>query len=268
MNYRHIYMLIIEHAKSEEKLGLRKKGNGTYYEAHHILPKSLFPLWEKEKRNLVLLTAREHFFCHQLLSKIYPSFEMYCAIWYMMNDNKHIISSKEYERLKQNMCISFSKRFSGEGNPMFGRSAINEMTEERLLEYKQKMSKILSSVKRDENWRKHISLSLKCKPKSDSQREKMIETLSKFRQKAIENSAKANKGKHWFNNGKDNILAFECPDGFSKGKIQKELDEDTKAKVKLAQSNWGKGKHWFNNGKENFFGFECPDGYVAGKLHK
>lgn len=37
MNYRHVYMLIIEHAKSEQKLGLRKKGNGNYYEAHHIL---------------------------------------------------------------------------------------------------------------------------------------------------------------------------------------------------------------------------------------
>lgn len=44
MNYRHVYCVIISHAKSEEKLGLRKKGNGTYYEAHHILPRSLFPL--------------------------------------------------------------------------------------------------------------------------------------------------------------------------------------------------------------------------------
>lgn len=71
MNYRHIYMLIIERAKSEEKLGIRKRGNGEYYERHHILPKSMFPLWKTRKFNLVLLTAREHFFCHQLLTKIY-----------------------------------------------------------------------------------------------------------------------------------------------------------------------------------------------------
>ena len=70
MNYRHVYMLIIEHAKSEQKLGIRKRGNGVYYESHHVLPKSLFPLWKYRKRNMVLLTAREHFFCHQLLSKI------------------------------------------------------------------------------------------------------------------------------------------------------------------------------------------------------
>ena len=81
MNYRHIYMLIVERAKSEEKLGLRKKGNGEYYERHHILPKSLFPLWAKKKSNLVLLTARENFFCHQLLTKIYSSKEMYSALW-------------------------------------------------------------------------------------------------------------------------------------------------------------------------------------------
>ena len=104
MNYRHIYMLIIEHAKSEEKLGLRKKGNGNYYEKHHILPKSLFPLWSKKKSNLVLLTAREHFFCHQLLTKIYPSRAMSLALWYLMNDNQNnCCSSREYEYLKNKL---------------------------------------------------------------------------------------------------------------------------------------------------------------------
>ena len=60
MNYRHVYMYIIAHAKTEN----RKKGDGNYYEMHHILPKSMFPLWTKKKSNLVLLTAHEHFFCH------------------------------------------------------------------------------------------------------------------------------------------------------------------------------------------------------------
>lgn len=57
MNYRHIYCVIISHAKSEEKLGLRKKGNGEYYEPHHILPKSLFPLWKEKNSNIVLLKS-------------------------------------------------------------------------------------------------------------------------------------------------------------------------------------------------------------------
>lgn len=104
MNYRHIYMLIIEHARSEEKLGLRKKGNGVYYERHHILPKSLFPLWKNEKRNLVLLTAREHYFCHKLLTKIFPSSEMsYALLAFITRPNADYgITSKEYERIKSN----------------------------------------------------------------------------------------------------------------------------------------------------------------------
>lgn len=101
MNYRHVYCVIISHAKLEEKLGLRKKGNGTYYEAHHILPRSLFPLWENRKSNIVLLTAREHFFCHQLLSKIYPCREMILAIRFLALDCKHSPSSREYEELRK-----------------------------------------------------------------------------------------------------------------------------------------------------------------------
>ena len=99
MNYRHIYLRIISHAKQEEKLGLRKKGNGTYYERHHILPRSLFPLWVNRKSNLVLLTAREHLFCHQLLTKTYPGQPMDYALMMMVNRG-FVISSREYERLR------------------------------------------------------------------------------------------------------------------------------------------------------------------------
>lgn len=115
MNYRHIYMLIVEHAKSEQKLGIRKRGNGEYYEAHHILPKSLFPLWNNKKQNIVLLTAREHFFCHQLLTKIYPSRQMTYALYaFCVRPNAdYKISSKEYERIKHNRAIEMSKQMKG-----------------------------------------------------------------------------------------------------------------------------------------------------------
>lgn len=98
MNYKHIYMLIISRAKSEEKSGLRKKKNGEYYESHHILPKSLFPNWSKRDSNTVLLTAREHFFCHQLLTKIYPCREMYAAFHFLCGRHKDlkIKSSRNY----------------------------------------------------------------------------------------------------------------------------------------------------------------------------
>ncbi len=62
--YYNWYYKIIENANSEN----RKKFNGTYYESHHIIPKSF--AGSNKKENLVLLTSKEHFICHRLLTKI------------------------------------------------------------------------------------------------------------------------------------------------------------------------------------------------------
>lgn len=122
MNYRHIYMCIVMHAKSEMKLGLRPKNkfksekskfSNQYFEFHHILPKSLFPKWAKRNSNLVALTAREHFFCHQLLTKIWSSKQMTYALFAMTLDKhghrENRLTSKEYEKLKKNYRELLSK---------------------------------------------------------------------------------------------------------------------------------------------------------------
>jgi hypothetical protein len=110
-------MSIIKHAKNEN----REKGCGIYYEKHHILPKSLFSKWKKEEKNLILLTAREHFFCHQLLTKIYPSNKMFYALWRLANDNQNnycVKGSREYERIKLTwiklLSVPFISRFGEE----------------------------------------------------------------------------------------------------------------------------------------------------------
>lgn len=102
MNYRKIYINIIAHAKEQNRF----KGDGNYYEAHHILPKSMFPLWKNRKSNIVLLTAREHFFCHQLLAKIYPTPQMLCALHAFISrpNSDYKVTSREYERIR----IAFS----------------------------------------------------------------------------------------------------------------------------------------------------------------
>lgn len=114
MNYRHIYCKIISYAKSQN----RHKGDGNYYERHHILPKSLFPLWKNRKSNIVLLTAREHFFCHQLLIKIYPSDKMFYALHSFISrpNADYKITSRDYEKLKK----EFSERIKGH-TPNLGR---------------------------------------------------------------------------------------------------------------------------------------------------
>lgn len=123
MNYRHIYMLIIEHAKSEQKLGLRpiskldkKNFPNQYFELHHILPRSLFPNWINKKSNIVALTAREHFFCHQLLIKIFPTIQMFCAFWQLCNCSRlksyTQVNSREYERIKIKISRYFRNKMA------------------------------------------------------------------------------------------------------------------------------------------------------------
>lgn len=110
MNYQFIYDSIITHAKNENRKKLKRTNSDyVYYELHHIKPKSLFPALAKDKTNLVLLTAKEHYICHLLLDKIYPNSNMFIALWRLVNDNqnKHVIKgSNEYKRLKENYKLS------------------------------------------------------------------------------------------------------------------------------------------------------------------
>ena len=41
---------------------------------------------------------------------------------------------------------------------------------------------------------------------------RMVKQLSK-------NTSQSNRGKRWYNNGTDSVMAFECPDGYVKGRI-------------------------------------------------
>lgn len=108
MNYRKVYMKIISNSIKETKKGLRpwcksqKKKFSEYYEFHHILPKSLFPLWAKKSSNIVALTAREHFFCHQLLTKIYPGKKMFFALWRLCHSSPYCLkSSRQYNIIQK-----------------------------------------------------------------------------------------------------------------------------------------------------------------------
>jgi hypothetical protein len=101
MNHRKIYDNIIEKAKSKNRIRLSKNNsNYVYYENHHIVPKCLGGTDEKE--NKVLLTAREHYICHKLLTYIYiNNYKIISAFHRMTFDRKNRkVSLRDYEYAK------------------------------------------------------------------------------------------------------------------------------------------------------------------------
>lgn len=193
-------MLIIAKAKLETKSGIRVKGNGNYYEAHHILPRSLFPLWVKRRSNIVLLTAREHFFCHQLLDKIYPNSNMFIGLWRLSNDNRHnYLTAREYERLKQ----SYSKRMSELHKNRSPKNKGKKLSEEQ----KQRLSESHRGRKLSEEHKQKISESLKGRELSE-------EHKARLREKAI-----------------GRVMSEEARKKISKSKKGKKLSEAHRAKV-------------------------------------
>jgi hypothetical protein len=97
--YTKIYQKIISRAKNRILTG--------YCESHHIIPRSLGG--SNQKENLVRLTAREHFICHLLLTKMYENKDkdkMIHAAWAMTalenkNQERYKINSKNYEILRK-----------------------------------------------------------------------------------------------------------------------------------------------------------------------
>jgi hypothetical protein len=108
MNYQRIYDQLIEKARSENRIKLKKDDpNYIYYEKHHIIPKCMNGT--NEENNLVLLRAREHYIAHKLLIKIYPKIKgLVYSLRYMMfgkkNKRKLKLSSKDYQYIKELMA--------------------------------------------------------------------------------------------------------------------------------------------------------------------
>ena len=116
MDHLKLYESIINKGKTES----RKKGDGGYYENHHIYPKSWcdgeLEYLKKDKRNLVLLTAREHYIAHYLLAKEYGEGSLWASFWMMssiggnkLQDRNYVVNSKLYERGRKEFSKHISK---------------------------------------------------------------------------------------------------------------------------------------------------------------
>lgn len=129
MDYQRIYNEIIENRKRHSITG--------YCENHHIIPRSLGGTDNPE--NLVSLSAREHFICHLLLTKIHQDTQSYYKMvkaFMMMfkckSDNQtRYVSSRLYEKLRTDFAVGMSISQSGENNSQSGTMWVyNTITEE------------------------------------------------------------------------------------------------------------------------------------------
>lgn len=236
MDYKKVYLSIIKKAKKENRI----KSKDIYYETHHVLPKSIFPRWRYRKSNLVLLTPREHYFCHELLIKIYPGRSMNYALWFMSNSKEYsFISSKQYERAKK---LNY-KNSLGETNPNYGNKWSNEQKIEASKRATAQIN-LYGNPNFGNKW-------------SDTQKKSL-----------------ANKklGRSFYTNGEIDICVFDCdvPDGFYKGHVKSFKGALTEKALKSIKktSERNKGRHWYNNGIKNAYTYTCPEGYSPGMISR
>lgn len=103
--YTRWYYDIIQRAQ------LRKLPPDVYIEKHHIIPRSLGG--DDQQKNIVALTAKEHFVCHMLLVKMTSGKSkrsMAYAAWQMTNvDSRQRYSptSRIYSLLKKNLSETY-----------------------------------------------------------------------------------------------------------------------------------------------------------------
>ena len=96
------------------------------YEKHHIIMRAYLPksFW-KDKENIITLTPRQHFIAHMILWKAFEDSPTIDAFHFMVYCNKYPgqkLTSKQYEELRLANAKIHSERFSGENNPMYGKT--------------------------------------------------------------------------------------------------------------------------------------------------
>jgi hypothetical protein len=185
MNYHKLYNSIIQNRKQNPIEG--------YTETHHIIPRSLGGTNDKE--NLVDLTAREHFICHLLLTKMYKEgsiewIKMCKAFMNMFRCGNHerYSPSKWYEYCRLQVSKANSINQSGTGNSQYGKCwIINPITEEKksikkelLQEYlnngwKKGRSLLTENKQPYDQTGKYIRLSKEQKEKNKLQRKQLLE---------------------------------------------------------------------------------------------
>lgn len=127
MDYQKIYDLLCERGKQKRKL------NG-YCETHHIVPRCMGG--NNEESNLTVLTYREHFIAHLLLTKIYKkhrgiNYALLCMLR-KQPTGQRLLNSRMIDLIKRNYK-KFKKMYCTIPNPGKSENSRN-VARKRMLE--------------------------------------------------------------------------------------------------------------------------------------
>lgn len=181
MDYKKIYNSLMNSRLEIKEERIKAKKLGNYFEGHHIIPKSKggsgVSTRPKNNKNIVLLTAREHFLAHWLLWRIYKDRATALAFHKMMSTTKNqerIKNSRAYEEArvafrdtnkgnqygkgvkkiiseeqKRNHSKLMKGRYIGEKNPFFGKKhsieTIEKLKKPKSEETKNKLREIIKN---------------------------------------------------------------------------------------------------------------------------
>ena len=170
--YLNWYNQLVKKAKVRN---LTKETSDCYVEIHHIIPRSLGG--SNDKENLVVLTAKEHYIAHHLLSKfttgnqkIKMTMALFCMV--TVNECKEAIQNKAriYEKIRN----EYSNLIRGENHFNYGLVRSEETKErirqKRALQIMPKECYILRDEKlKGQIWMNDGNRSYRIKPKDIEQ---------------------------------------------------------------------------------------------------
>ena len=185
--YTNIYNKIINRAKLQQRV----KSSETYYESHHILPKSLGG--DNAIENKVLLTFKEHYICHRLLPKMVETKQhktkMNYAL-YMMNKASGL-QDRSLSHHQKMICLEANRKACRNRNhkPNLGNRH-SEETKQLLREKstgkkhsEESIQKIKeNNIRTNESRGKKTSAALTGKKKSEEHRRKISEAIKRKHQ--------------------------------------------------------------------------------------
>lgn len=162
--YTKWYNNIISSAKN-------RLDSGMYSETHHIIPRSLGG--NNTKENLVRLTAREHFLCHYLLTKMtqgqsyYKMCFAFNSIRRSSSNQERSLTARQYETIRR--VVSLARSEFLKGNTYNLGKKRGPMSDET----KRKISESKKGRQMPEEQRLKISKTSKGRPKSEETKQRM-----------------------------------------------------------------------------------------------